>query len=323
MYVLSMTKSNFRLSDQQLIREGSSFYRLEGMVHDPHNAESLRLTFKLQRGSRKVIEYDGMPLPRPLDHIGRVPVVMITPDEMELVNESHIQRRKLANTTLSQTDSDYLNHLAFYTRILKQRNSLLKSWRETGKGDHTLLQTYNQAMKPHATYIFQERTMFFDQMLEKIDSYYTSLSDAREEVGMNYSSQLQEKGYSELLEESLRKDLARGITTVGPHRDKVDFSINGHNARTFASQGQKKSLVFAIKLAQLEFMKKVVKGIPILLLDDIFDRLDQSRVDRLLSIILSDTFGQVFITDTQVDRLDGIVQNYKINHQSIKVDAEE
>jgi DNA replication and repair protein RecF len=316
-FTLAMTKSNFTMSDQQLINDEEDFFRLQGLLNKKN--EQFKLVLKLQRGKKKVIEKDGSIIAKALDHIGFMPVIMITPDDLNLINASNSERRKLADTTLSQVHHDYLENLVIYNRLLKQRTSLLKSWQERGTFDKILLETYDSKMDGPAQVIYQYRCGFFGQLLDRLQYYYEILCQGNEMVDLDYQSELTQSTFSDLCRQNLTRDRASARTNSGVHRDSIDCLINGRDARTYASQGQKKSLVFAIKLAQLDYMRERLQDQPLMLLDDVFDKLDQYRVDRLLSIILSDTFGQVFITDTQWQRIAKMLDAYTVDIQKIEI----
>ncbi|MBK8501876.1 MAG: DNA replication and repair protein RecF [Saprospiraceae bacterium] len=316
-FALAMTKSNFAITDQQLINDKEDFFRLQGVVSKRN--EPYKLVLKLQRGKKKAIEKDGSTIAKALDHIGFMPVVMITPDDLNLINASNSERRKLADTTLSQVHHDYLESLVIYNRLLKQRNTLLKSWQERGTFDAILLETYDLKMDGPAKVVHQYRGDFFRQLLDRLQYYYEILCQGNESVDLLYQSEMTQSTFSNLCRKNLTRDRSSARTNSGVHRDSVDCMINGRDARTYASQGQKKSLVFAIKLAQLDYMRDRLQDSPLMLLDDVFDKLDQYRVDRLLSIILSDTFGQVFITDTQWQRIAKMLDAYAVDIQKIEI----
>lgn len=316
-YMLAMTKSNFSLSDPQLIRDDEQFFRLQG--HLMKEAGPFKIVIKFPRGKKKVIEKDDTVVARSIDHIGLMPVVMITPDDLNLINASNSERRKLVDTTLSQVDHEYLEQLVLYNRLLKQRNSLLKSAQEQGSFDAMLLETYNTRMTAPARFIFEQRRDFFKQLRGRVQSYYNILCEGKEEVNLHYKSELADGSFKELSMRCISRDRASCRTNAGVHRDTIECLIKGMDARIFGSQGQKKSLVFAIKLAQLDFMRQKLHDQPIMLLDDVFDKLDQNRVDRLLSIILSDNFGQLFITDTQWDRIGAMLDSYSIDVRKFEI----
>lgn len=316
-YTLAMTKSNFTITDQQLINDGEDFFRLQGFMVKPDG--NSKVVVKLQRGKKKVVERDDRVIGRSMDHIGFMPVVMITPDDLNLINASDSERRKLADSTLSQLDHEYLTHLVTYNRLLKQRNSILKTWQEKGIFDPVLLETYDRKMDEPAAVIFRSRKFFFRQLLNQVQHYYNILCEGAEPVDLVYHSELASNSFIELSRKNLQKDRFGCRTISGIHRDTITCSIDGRDARIYGSQGQKKSLVFAIKLAQLDFMRERLNDQPIMLLDDVFDKLDRFRVHHLLSIILSDTFGQVFITDTQWQRIEEMIDPYPIDLRKFEI----
>ncbi len=316
-YILAMTRSNFTISDQQLVKDDANFFRLESVFNKTN--EKIALDYKLAKGKRKVIEKNGKILARSLDHIGEIPIVMITPGEINLVTGGNAERRKLADATLSQTDRKYLENLVVYNRLLKQRNALLKEGLLSGDKNQDLLDAYDQKMSGPAQKIYASRENFFLWIKERATEYYRQLCANEEMVDINYVSQLSDKTFDGLAAENRHKDMATGRTHAGIHRDSVTTLIENRDARIFASQGQKKSLVFALKLAQTDFLCKAKPDLPMLLLDDVFDRLDEDRVDRLLDLVISGNFGQIFITDTQWDRLEHRILKYGVPHQKIEI----
>jgi DNA replication and repair protein RecF len=316
-HMLAMTRSAFSVTDQQLIREEEDFLRLQGQL--VKDSRTVKIVIKLPRNKKKIIERDDSAVTRPVDHVGLMPVVMITPDDLNLVNGSSSERRKLADSTLSQVDDHYLEHLILYNRLLKQRNSLLKGWHEQGNYDPVLLDTYDNGMTGPAKAIYQQRKIFFDQLSDRIQYYYNILCDGREEVHLTYRSALAQASFRDLSRQHLSRDRLSCRTNAGIHRDTIDCLIKGRDARIFGSQGQKKSLVFAIRLAQLDYMVQRLNDQPVLLLDDVFDKLDQERVNRLLSIILSNSFGQIFVTDTQWERIGMLLESYDIDVKKIEI----
>lgn len=316
-YMLAMTKSNFSVADQQLIHNEEDYFRIQGIVEK--SGSEVKLVIKLARGKKKVVERDGVVIPKLVDYVGSLPVVMITPDDLNLINSGNSERRKLADATLSQVDADYLNHLMIYNRLLKQRNSLLKGWQEKGTFDRLLLETYDQKMDKPAERISRYRQQFFDQLLLSLQHYYEILCEGTEPVKLIYESELLQSTFSEISRKNLNKDRLLARTNGGIHRDAIAVYIDNRDARIYGSQGQKKSLVFAIKLAQLDYMREKLKDHPIMLLDDIFDKLDPFRVEHLLTIILSDNFGQVFISDTQWERLETILRRHKVDLKKFEI----
>ncbi len=301
-HCLAMTQSNFSGSDQVLMREGSDFYRLEGRLIKGN--EAVKLVLKSGKRIKKMVERNNLPCDRLADHIGFVPMVMVAPNDIDLIDGGNAVRRKMFDKTLSQVSSSYLEHGIQYGRLLKQRNALLKQFQEGKPYDDTLLTVYDQRMSPHALAIYQARRAFLSDYVPLLKRFHCALSNQKEDLGLDYQCQVEDDNYLELVHESRSRDRALGRSTTGPHTDKISFLINQKPAKLYASQGQKKSAIFASKMAQYIYLSTKTKELPVLLLDDVFDRLDHERVHRLLNEIVKDDFGQVFITDTKIDRLD-------------------
>ncbi len=300
-YCLALTKSYFSGRDQQLVRQGASFFRLHGSLAVGEDA--IDLVLKYQPGRRKVLERGGVPYEKLADHIGSLSVVFITPDDIDLINGTNEIRRRFIDHTICLTDRDYLHRLMVYNRLLKQRNALLRQGLEQGQHHTALLDTYADQMSPAASYIYQRRLEFFTQFNPSFNHHYQVLSEGMEEVTSTYEADQDEQDFRQGIAAKAKVERATGRTMVGPHRDKMMLRLMQMPAKSFASQGQKKSIVLAMKLAQYALICQRTGDRPILLLDDIFDRLDHRRVDQLLQTILNPNFGQIFITDTQLDRV--------------------
>ncbi len=318
-YFLAMTKSYFNASDKQLIHEDMDFYRIEGqLVVDD---EDVKLVVKYPRGKKKTMEKNGVAYEKLSEHIGMMPLVMIAPNDLRLIDALHVDRRRFVNATLSIIDRRYLEALVIYQRLLRQRNALLKKFQEESYFDPVLLQTYNERMNDPATYVHRTRRRFFSMFNDHVERHYTSLSDAREKVEIGYHSALEDRDFIEIMKASEAYDRVSGRSNAGPHKDKIDIKLDRRLARLYGSQGQKKSLVFALKLAQYDMIREALKIKPLLLLDDLFDKLDHRRVDQLLAIIIKGNFGQVFLTDTQLDRLEPLLMDLTGDFAEIKIDS--
>ena len=300
-YYLSMTKSYFSASDRYVCRFGSDesilcgFYRMDNDVEEKV-AASIRIggekTFK--RGSKRYQRFS--------EHIGLLPIVMISPADSSLINESGEQRRKYMNFILSQTDKGYLQHIQAYNQLLSQRNVLLKSDSRLGE----LLQIFSERMEPHAEYVHNARKSLCEALMPMVREFYSKLAPETEEVSITYRSDLNTASLAELLRADAEKERALKYTVSGIQRDDLVFNLDGHPIRDCGSQGQQKSFLLAMKLAQFLFIKKIYNQTPILLLDDVFDKLDMTRVGKLLDIVSSIGFGQIFITDCNKVRLDKV-----------------
>ncbi|MEL6356987.1 MAG: DNA replication and repair protein RecF, partial [Bacteroidota bacterium] len=300
-YYLCMGKSHTGISDQFAIQHGEDFFRLDG-AFERADADKDLIAVKVQKRKRKVIERNKLAYERLSEHVGRYPVVIVVPDDVRLVHDGSELRRRLLNNSLSQTDPTYLHHLLQYNKILSQRNALLKEY--AGRSlPEDLLEIYDQQLAPAARYIHATRAAFIDPFSQSLRVSYAAISGQREVVDMNYKSQLIDQTWEELMQERREKDRVLQRTTAGIHRDDLVFTQEGHPLKRVASQGQLKSFVLSLKLAQYALLKEQTQRKPLLLLDDIFDKLDNERVAQLLALILREDFGQVFITDTDPERV--------------------
>lgn len=303
-YYLSMTKSAFATSDRFNFRHGTTEFALSGsyrMENDSRSKISMKVTSK---GDKKILR-DDKSYQRISSHIGLIPIVMVSPSDISLVSESGEERRRFINSVLSQMDSAYLGNLQQYNRLLAQRNKLLKE----PEPDRNLLEVIDMRMAALSVPIYQRRSSFVSELEPVIKEYYRAVSSGSEQVAVNYESDLDDIPASELAGRTMEADLACRFTTKGIHRDDLNFSMNGWPIRKYGSQGQQKSFLVALKFAQYEIMKKAYGFPPILLLDDIFDKLDMERISNLLKMVSGKDFGQIFITDSNKVRLSGIVDS--------------
>ncbi|MFD0861338.1 DNA replication/repair protein RecF [Sungkyunkwania multivorans] len=313
-YHLSFGKSYFNPVATQNIRHGESFFVLDGAYEKQGRAE--RVICSLKRGQKKVIKRNGKAYDKFSEHIGFIPLVIISPADRDLIIEGSETRRKFIDSVISQSNKEYLAQLIRYNRVLTQRNSLLKYFALNNTFDRDTLLIYNQQMSELGANIFNTRKSFLTEFVPIFKERYASISDSKEAVGLIYSSQLFEKGLDELFEESLNKDKALQYTSVGVHKDDLNFEIEGHSVKKFGSQGQQKSFLIALKMAQFDFIKEQAGVNPILLLDDIFDKLDEHRVAQIIALVNDENFGQIFISDTHADRTEAVV---KATHQSYQI----
>ncbi|MEO1514882.1 MAG: DNA replication and repair protein RecF [Bacteroidota bacterium] len=304
-YYSCVCKSHFGLSDRDLVRHSSEFFRLESQVQLDQKSE--RIVAKVVPRQKKVFERNDVPYKKLMEHIGLLPVVMIVPDDTRLATDGSEERRRFIDNTLSQLDREYLEQLILYNRLLKQRNALLKQLAAERRSDDLLLQAYDARISGPTTLIHHRRETFVEAFLPLFQSFYRKISNDQESVECRYRSQLHDQTMAEWLIQTVEKDHILQRTTVGIHKDDLVFTINGHPLKRFASQGQLKTFVLALKLAQHEWMRKAKNYSPVLLLDDIFDKLDRQRVRQLVELLLEQNFGQVFITDTHEHRLEEIL----------------
>ena len=300
-YYLSMTKSALAATDRYNFRHGTDAFALAG-TYDMDGTESL-FTMQVRSGGEKRLRRDDKPYARVSEHIGELPIVLVSPADTALVSESGEERRRFANAVLSQMDRKYLSDIQQYNRLLLQRNKLLKEQR----ADEDLLAVFDARMAGFAVSVWEARRRFTEDLGPVVAEYYRMLSGGRETVSIGYTSDLDRGSLEEVFLRHRDRDRAFGFTTAGIQRDDLLFQMDGHPIRRFGSQGQQKSFLVSLKFAQYEWMKQGYGYPPILLLDDVFDKLDMDRISNLLAMVAGQDFGQIFITDSNKVRLRGIV----------------
>ena len=301
-YYLSMTKSAFALSDKFNFRHGTEEFSLSGLYR-MENGLSSRFSVKMTSKGEKKMKRDEKQYGKVSDHIGVLPVVMVSPADISMVSDSGEERRRFVNAVLSQMDREYMTSLQQYNRLLLQRNKMLKE-QDVDRG---LLEVIDMRMSAFAEPVFQARKKFVEDLTPIVQEYYKALSGDSEQVGIEYDSELSKASLEQILAASYDKDRALKYTSAGIQRDDFLFKMNGHPIRRYGSQGQQKSFLVSLKFAQYELMKKNYGFAPVLLLDDVFDKLDMSRISNLLEMVASNDFGQIFITDSNKVRMAGIV----------------
>ena len=316
-YYLCMCRSCRSLTDRQLPLHGTAFFRLDG--HFKHEDDTRRVVAKVEAGKRKVFEWNGLVYNRLADHIGRLPVVVILPEDTSIVTEGGEVRRNFFDTTFSQIDQQYLGSLITYNRLLQQRTSLIKKMVENRSWNDALLDTYDLQMEEPAQTVHLKRREYSDDLAPLFESFYELLSDARDKASFTHRSALNDTGWLELMLAGREKDRILQRTVNGLHRDDWSFRIGGENVKRFASQGQLKSVIVALKLAQYELLRQHHGFAPLLLLDDLFDKLDAGRASRLLALLARQSFGQVFITDTDRQRIEEIARNFHKDFRMFEV----
>lgn len=300
-YYLSMSKSALTMTDGQSVRHGEDFFVVEGTyAGDSGSNDTVNCSFL--RRSGKVLKLNGKEYDRMADHVGRFPVVMVSPQDSVLITDAAEERRRYLNAFLSQLDRDYLASLMRYNAVLAERNRFLKS-----SSDEQMLQIYDMQLADHAARIYERRRDIIDRMRPLVAEFYRQLSGDREQVEIEYRSELASASMGELLLASRERDIVNGFTTSGVHRDDMSLRIGGYPLRKYGSQGQQKSFLMSLKLAQYRILAEVCGERPLLLLDDLFDKLDTSRVENLLTLVAGDDFGQIFITDCNRSRLETIL----------------
>lgn len=318
-YYLAFCKSYFTITDKQNIKYGKEFFAIHGdFCLDNDEIENISCVQKIN--TKKSFRINKKEYERLADHIGKISLVMISPYDRDLINGGSDLRRKFIDGVISQFDPVYLNYLLSYNKALLQRNKQLKNFLENGIWDRNLLEVWDKQLIQNARPIVEKRKSFLENFMPIFQEYYDIISGTKEKVSIEYDSNLKEKSLEILLEESLNHDRFSAYTNVGIHKDDLAFIIDKHPVKHYGSQGQQKSFVVAIKLAQFDFNYKKIGYKPILLLDDIFDKLDDNRVKQLVKLVGNDHFGQVFITDTQKQRIKFLMENTNINHKIFKVE---
>lgn len=308
-YYTCLGKSFFNNSDRLNVLQGGEGFRIESHFHLEQHQDILEI--KVYPGKSKEIVRSGDKVDKITDHVGTFPCVIVTPIDIQLMLDGSEERRKFLDNTICQCDSLYLSHLLKYNRLLKQRNALLKSFIENRSFNKVLLSSIDEQMYVPAAYVFAERQKKIEQLSLLFEKYYAIISGQNEHCSIAYKSLLLEQNLESIFEQNMQKDRIMGRTTGGIHRDDMTFKMNDNKLKDFASQGQLKSFVLALKLAQYELLGDMKNKKPLLLLDDIFDKLDRNRVAYLLDIVCSKDLGQVFITDTNDERVADILLEKK------------
>lgn len=316
-YYLCFTKSYFTKTDNNLINHGSQGMRLEGNFR--RNGEPEQIVAIIRESGKKEISRNGEEYKKFSAHIGQFPTVIIAPDDVELITGSSEVRRKYLDTLLSQLDQQYLQMLISYNRVLQQRNSLLKSAADRGYVDETLLEVLNKQLVKPANYIFDFRKKFLEKYLCAVVNSYKQIASPVENLQLRYYSQLLEDDFENLLSIFKQKDLMLQRTTCGIHKDDIELKFGDELFKTVASQGQRKSLLFALKLEEFEELKFAKGFPPVLLLDDVFEKLDSRRMQNLLKYVCVESKSQVFITDTHKDRLEQALEKLDVPFQLIEI----
>lgn len=307
-YYLSMCKSSFPLTDTQSIRHGEESFLLDGS-YSADSGKNEQVCCSYTRKGGKIIKRNGKEYERLADHVGLFPVVMVSPADSALISGAAEERRRHLNAYISQLDRAYLNAMMRYNTVLLERNKLLKM-----SSDETMLQIYDRQLVTHGCAIHEARRRETERLQPVVGEFYRLLSDDREQVELSYKSDLNEADFGQLLLASRQRDIVNGFTTTGVHRDDLQLRIGGYPLRKYGSQGQQKSFLLALKLAQYVIASRQREEKPILLLDDLFDKLDARRVEQLIHLVSSDDFGQILITDCNPTRLQSILDRSKADY---------
>lgn len=317
LYYLSFSKSYFNRPDAQNVHHSFQGMRIDGQYII--GGDDISITCILRENLKKEFYYDETAYTKLSHHIGKIPCVMIAPDDVQIITGTSEERRKLMDSLLSQLYPDYLQHLIQYNKVLLQRNSYLKLVAEQGNMDSIIIAALNDQLVHHGNIIYEHRKKLLNSLLPEILSLYKLLAGKLDEIHIEYVSSLHSKSFKLQLEDCLEKDVMLQRTSVGIHKDDLLITIQGQSFKQEASQGQRKSLLFAIRLAEWVFIKKEKNISPILLMDDIFEKLDENRMVQLLSWVNHHTDGQVFITDTHKDRVEQLLTEHVLDFQMIQL----
>lgn len=314
-YHLALGKSYFNPLASQNIKHGTDFFVIEGLFKKEEKEE--KIVCSLKKGNKKVMKHNGKVYEKLSDHIGVLPLVIISPSDRDLIIEGSEVRRKFIDGVIAQSDKTYLQQIISYNKVLSQRNALLKYFALNNTFDPQTLSVYNEQLHQLGLPIYQKRAEFIEAFIPIFTEQYKSISNDKEQVSIQYKSHLQEGSFLEQLSDSLQKDRVLQYTTVGVHKDDLKFKLDGYPVKKFGSQGQQKSFLIALKLAQYNFIKAKANTTPILLLDDIFDKLDDRRVGHLIELVNRDSFGQIFISDTHKERTEEVIKSTQQSYSMI------
>ena len=313
-YHLSYTKSYFNPIPSQNIKHGETFFFISGKYMIDDKEENILVSLK--KGDKKIIKRNNKLYKKFSDHIGKIPLVLISPDDRNLIIEGSETRRKFIDGIISQTDKEYLNNLINYNKTLKQRNALLKMFYDNSENIRKTIDIYDGQLSSDAHKIYDKRREFLNEFIPIFKSRYKELSNDKENVEIKHSSDISpDQNLYKLLKNSLEKDLKFQYTTKGIHKDDLNLNLDNFPIKKYGSQGQQKTFLIAMKLAQFDYLSKLDSK-PILLLDDIFDKLDDTRVKQIINLVNQEKFNQIFISDTNKTRSENIIKkvnkSYKI-----------
>ena len=314
---MAFGKSYFNPIASQNIKHNEDFFVVDGVYEKNERFE--KVIVSLKKGQKKIIKRNGKAYDRFSDHIGFVPLVIISPADRDLIIEGSEIRRKFIDGVISQSDKSYLEYLLNYSKILSQRNALLKYFALNNNFNKDSLDVYNEQLSNYGNKIYNKRKLFLEAFVPIFKSRYKSISNNNEIVELSYSSQLHDNSLLELFNKNINKDRMLQYTSVGIHKDDLDFSIKGYPVKKFGSQGQQKSFIIALKLAQFDFIKRQSGVTPILLLDDVFDKLDEQRVSQIIKLVDDENFGQLFISDTHIDRTEKAIKSVHQSYQMFEL----
>ena len=317
-HYLSMTKGYFNHADQLSIRHGEDFFAIHGDFVQENTDGTTKISCIQQREKRKILKVNQKEYDRLSEHIGNYPSVMISPYDTDYINGISDVRRRYFDSAISQFDKIYLDNLINYNKIVSHRNALLKYFNEKQTFNEHELSIWTERMADLGTKIFQVRKRFLEDFLPVFNQLF-SLISPEEQVSIEYKSHLQENDFAVLLKTAFQRDYAAQYSTVGVHKDDFLFTMNDYPIKRFCSQGQQKTFLIVLKLAQYKYIKQLKNQNPILLLDDVFDKLDENRVNQLISLVISNDYGQVFITDTHKERIEALFNGKNVGLNLIEI----
>jgi len=334
-YYCCFTKSYFSKTDGLSVQFDKDGFRLEaassisseGGGHGEERSKEQRSNLAkrneiicIYRGlGKKEFSLNGIPYTKLSEHIGKFPAVMVAPDDIELITGGSEERRRFIDTVISQMDAEYLSQLIQYTKVLQQRNSLLKRFAEQGKTDWPLLEVLDEQLMAPGKFIYGKRKSFTAELIPLVQQFYHQIADNNEMVTLQYDSQLNTGNFESVLNDCRQKDFMLQRSNGGIHKDDISIQLNGQAFKSTASQGQRKSLLFALKLAEFELLKMNKGFAPLLFLDDVFEKLDDNRMNQLLHWVCKQNTGQVFITDTHKERLEEAFLSLEVAYQVIEL----
>lgn len=316
-HYLSLSKSFFNNCDTVNIKHNEDFFLVQGLFVRDNEESNILCSFGKQR--QKVLRRNGKEYLRLSEHVGRFPVVMISPADSSLILEGSEERRKFLNKIISQYNPGYLDSVLRYNKALQQRNRLLKNFTMSGSFDIEMLSVWDDQLIKYGSVVHKERDSLVKEMVNVFQEYYSFISDQAETVRLIYQSQLLKEEFGNLLTEALKRDRLLEYTTVGVHKDDLLLEMNGFPVKLLGSQGQQKSYLVALKLAKFDYIKRKAGLSPILLLDDIFDKFDAIRVEQIIRLVGNHRFGQIFITDTHQSRLQDILKNLDVDFKLFRI----
>lgn len=316
-YHLALGKSYFNLRNDQLINKNENFMVIDGLFD--LNGKKENIICSIKRGDKKNLKRNGKTYKKFSNHIGLIPVVLISPYDNDLINEGSSERRKFIDSIISQNNKEYLINLIAYSRVIQNRNSLLKQYNKSVDFDLDTIKIYDDQIIKLSEPIFMARKNFFNDFKDLVIEKYDQISENQEKISIEYKSDLFDSEIKNLIENSFQKDVILQYTSSGIHKDDFIFNLDGSRIKKFGSQGQQKSFLIALKLAQFEYLKNKTGNSPILLLDDIFDKLDLIRVKRIVEIVNSTNFGQLFLSDTDRERIEKVLSSLNLSSKIFDV----